>query len=316
MFDLNQLRCFVAVAEELHFGRAAARLNMTQPPLSRQVQILERILDVALFERTSRSVRLTPAGQSFLVEARRLLKQAEGAALLARRVAAGRAGAIGIGFTATSAHSCLPDLVAACRRQLPDVTLVLREMVSGDQFEALGNGQIDAGLLRPPVVQAGTASFRVAEERLMAALPEDHPLAKAPSLSLRDFAGEPFIMYAPYEARYFHDLVIELFARSGLLPDYVQHLSQIHSILALVRAGLGVSIVPEAALHLYSRGVVLRPLDLASPRSAELYIAWRQDNDNPLLPAILDIARGLAEQHRPADTEVASIDPAIGLERN
>jgi DNA-binding transcriptional LysR family regulator len=316
MFDLNQLRCFVAVAEELHFGRAAARLNMTQPPLSRQVQILERILDVALFERTSRSVRLTPAGQSFLVEARRLLKQAEGAALLARRVAAGRAGAIGIGFTATSAHSCLPDLVAACRRRLPDVTLVLREMVSGDQFEALGNGQIDAGLLRPPVVQAGTASFRVAEERLMAALPEDHPLAKAPSLSLRDFAGEPFIMYAPYEARYFHDLVIELFARSGLLPDYVQHLSQIHSILALVRSGLGISIVPEAALHLYSRGVVLRPLDLAAPRSAELYIAWRQDNDNPLLPAILDIARGLAEQHRPADTEVASIDPAIGLERN
>ena len=316
MFDLNQLRCFVAVAEELHFGRAAARLNMTQPPLSRQVQILERILDVALFERTSRSVRLTPAGKSFLVEARRLLKQAEGAALLARRVAAGRAGAIGIGFTATSAHSCLPDLVAACRRQLPDVTLVLREMVSGDQFEALGNGQIDAGLLRPPVVQAGTASFRVAEERLMAALPADHPLARAPSLSLRDFAGEPFIMYAPYEARYFHDLVIELFARSGLLPDYVQHLSQIHSILALVRAGLGVSIVPEAALHLYSRGVVLRPLDLAAPRSAELYIAWRQDNDNPLLPAILDIARGLAEQHRPTDTEVASIDPAIGLERN
>jgi DNA-binding transcriptional LysR family regulator len=301
MFDLNQLRCFVAVAEELHFGRAAARLNMTQPPLSRQVQILERILDVALFERTSRSVRLTPAGQSFLVEARRLLKQAEGAALLARRVAAGRAGAIGIGFTATSAHSCLPDLVAACRRQLPDVTLVLREMVSGDQFEALGNGQIDAGLLRPPVVQAGTASFRVAEERLMAALPEDHPLAQAPSLSLRDFAGEPFIMYAPYEARYFHDLVIELFARSGLLPDYVQHLSQIHSILALVRSGLGISIVPEAALHLYSRGVVLRPLDLASPRSAELYIAWRQDNDNPLLPAILDIARGLAEQHRLAE---------------
>ena len=123
-------------------------------------------------------------------------------------------------------------------------------------------------------------------------------------------------MYAPYEARYFHDLVIELFARSGLLPDYVQHLSQIHSILALVRSGLGVSIVPEAALHLYSRGVVLRPLDLASPRSAELYIAWRQDNDNPLLPAILDIARGLAEQHRLTDAHHASIDPAIGLERN
>ncbi|WP_052119983.1 LysR family transcriptional regulator [Inquilinus limosus] len=316
MFDLNQLRCFVAVAEELHFGRAAARLNMTQPPLSRQVQILERILDVALFERTSRSVRLTPAGQSFLAEARRILKQAEGAALLARRVAAGQAGAIGIGFTATSAYSFLPDLVSACRRQLPDVTLVLREMVSGDQVESLASGQIDAGLLRPPVVQGGTASFRVAEERLMAAVPADHPLAAAPRLSLRDFAAAPFIMYAPHEARYFHDLVIELFARSGLLPDYVQHLSQIHSILALVRSGLGLSIVPEAALQLQIRGVVLRPLDLAAPRSAELYIAWRQDNDNPLLPLVLDIARGLAEQHRLNDAQNASIDPAIGLERN
>ncbi|MGK9168877.1 LysR family transcriptional regulator [Inquilinus limosus] len=308
MFDLNQLRCFVAVAEELHFGRAAARLNMTQPPLSRQVQILERILDVALFERTSRSVRLTPAGQSFLVEARRLLKQAEGAALLARRVAAGQAGAIGIGFTATSAYSCLPDLVAACRRRLPDATLVLREMVSTDQSEALASGQIDAGLLRPPVVQAGTDSFRIAEERLMAAVPEDHPLAAAPSLSLRDFAGEPFIMYAPHEARYFHDLVIELFARSGLLPDYVQHLSQIHSILALVRSGLGLSIVPEAALQLQIRGVTLRPLNLAAPRPAELYIAWRQDNDNPLLPIILDIAREMAEQHRLAEPKESEVE--------
>ena len=117
MFELSQVRCFVAVAEELHFGRAAARLNMTQPPLSRQIQILERILGVTLLQRGNRLVRLTPAGQSFLTEARLILKLTESAALLARRVAEGKAGSVNIGFTAASSYSYVPELVAACRQQ-------------------------------------------------------------------------------------------------------------------------------------------------------------------------------------------------------
>src|SRR6476620_5937738 len=148
MFDLNQLRCFVTVAEELHFGRAAARLNMTQPPLSRQIQVLEHIVEASLLDRTSRSVRLTPAGRSFLPEARRILKLAESASQVARRIALGKTGSIKIGFTATSAYGFMPDLVAACRTRLPEVDFSLKEMVSGDQFEALATGQIDAGLLR------------------------------------------------------------------------------------------------------------------------------------------------------------------------
>ncbi|HEV7259242.1 MAG TPA: LysR family transcriptional regulator [Bosea sp. (in: a-proteobacteria)] len=300
MFELSQLRCFVAVAEELHFGRAAARLNMTQPPLSRQIQILERILDVALLERSNRTVRLTPAGQSFLAEARRLLKLAESAALLAKRVAKGKAGSINIGFTAASAYSYMPQLVAACRRELPEVEIALKEMVSGDQLKRLDSGEIDIGLLRPPVPRTGLRSFRVCAEPMIAAVPAGHPLARAEAISLDDLAVEPFITYAPYEARYFHDLVVELFTRAGLVPDYVQHLAQIHSILAMVHSGVGVAMVPEAAESLHFSGVVLRRLTLPSQRAAELYFVSREDNDNPLLPTVATLARNLATAPRPA----------------
>lgn len=295
MFELSQLRCFVAVAEELHFGRAAVRLNMTQPPLSRQIQILERILDVALLERSNRTVRLTPAGHSFLAEARRLLKLAESAALLAKRVAKGKAGSINIGFTAASAYSFVPRLVAACRRELPEVEIALKEMVSGDQLKRLDAGEIDVGLLRPPVPRSGLKAFRVSAEPMIAAVPAEHPLARAESIPLDALAAEPFISYAPYEARYFHDLVVELFTRASLMPDYVQHLAQVHSILAMVHSGVGVAMVPEAAVSLHFSGVVLRPLALPGQRMAELYFVSRESNDNPLLPTVAALARDLTQ---------------------
>jgi DNA-binding transcriptional LysR family regulator len=307
MFELSQLRCFVAVAEELHFGRAAARLNMTQPPLSRQIQILERVLDVVLLERSNRTVKLTPAGQSFLAEARRLLKLAESAAMLAKRVANGKAGSINIGFTATSAYSYVPDLVAACRRELPDVEISLKEMVSGDQLKRLDSGEIDIGLLRPPIPRGGLRSFRVTAEPLIAAVPSGHPLAEADQIELEALAGEPFIMYAPYEARYFHDLLVELFSRAGLVPNYVQHLAQIHSILAMVHSGVGVALVPQAALNLHFSGVALRPIELSRQRPAELFFVSREDNDNPLLPIVASLARELASAGR----TIQSMDQSI-----
>jgi DNA-binding transcriptional LysR family regulator len=294
MFELSQVRCFVAVAEELHFGRAAARLNMTQPPLSRQIQILERILGVPLLQRSNRLVRLTPAGQSFLTEARLILKLTESAALLARRVAEGKAGSVNIGFTAGSSYSYVPELVAACRHQMPDVELILKEMVSGDQLKRLGAGEIDIALLRPPIPRSGLQSFRVKAEPLIAAVPVRHRLAQDEVIGLPDLAAEPFVMYAPYEARYFHDLLVELFSRAALTPVYVQHLAQIHSILAMVHSGVGVALVPEAAQNLQFSGVALRPLAEPQQRAAELYFVWRDDNDNPLLPLIATIASDLA----------------------
>lgn len=308
MFELSQLRCFVAVAEELHFGRAAVRLNMTQPPLSRQIQILERVLDVVLLERSNRTVKLTPAGQSFLAEARRLLKLAESAALLAKRVANGKAGSINIGFTATSAYSYVPELVAACRREMPDVEISLKEMVSGDQLKRLDSGEIDIGLLRPPIPRTGLSAFRVMAEPLIAAVPTDHALARSATIAIEDLAAEPFIMYAPYEARYFHDLLVELFSRAGLVPNYVQHLAQIHSILAMVHSGVGVALVPEAAMNLHFSGVALRPVDLPRQRPAELFFVSREDNDNPLLPIVAALAKRMA--HDPV--KIRQGDPMNG----
>ena len=294
MFDLNQLRCFVTVAEELHFGRAAARLNMTQPPLSRQIQVLEHIIDAPLLERTSRSVRLTPAGRSFLPEARRILKLAESASQVARRIAMGKTGSLKIGYTAAAAYGFLPELIAACRARLPEVDFSLKEMVSGDQLEALAAGQIDAGLLRPPIARPELATRRVLAEPLLAAIPRKHPLASAAMVAIKDFDGLPFVMYSPYESRYFHDLLVAQFSRADILPRYVQHVGQIHSILAMVRAGLGVSIVPAAAANLKLADVKLKPLKLRSPAPVELFMVWRREDENPLVPSLVEIAADIA----------------------
>ena len=294
MFDLNQLRCFVTVAEELHFGRAAARLNMTQPPLSRQIQVLEHIIDAPLLERTSRSVKLTPAGRSFLPEARRILKLAETASQVARRIALGKSGSLKIGYTAAASYGFLPDLISACRARLPEVDLSLKEMVSGEQLEALGSGQIDAGLLRPPIARPELATRRVLAEPLLAAIPKKHPLAARETLSVKDFDGQPFVMYSPYESRYFHDLVVALFTQADILPRYVQQVGQIHSILAMVRAGLGVAIVPAAAANLKIADVRLRPLKLRNATPVELFMVWRREDENPLLPSLVELAGELA----------------------
>ena len=296
MFDFSQLRCFAAVAEELHFGRAAARLNMTQPPLSRQIQVLERVLDVQLLERTSRTVRLTAAGRSFLPEAQRILRLAETATHVTRQVAAGRAGVLKFGFTAASAYDFLPRLVTALRRALPDVTLALREMVSKDQIEDLLAGRIDAALVRPPVTHPDLIAVRALAEPLVVALPAGNPLALRDRLTPADLGREPLIGYAPNEARYFHDLVLGLLAEAEIQPPMVQQLTQIHSILALVRAALGIALVPAAAERLRFEGVVFRPLALPAPRPVELLLAWRRDADDPLIARLVSI---LAEMPPP-----------------
>ncbi len=290
MFELSQLRCFVAAAEELHFGRAAERLNMTQPPLSRQIQILERVIGVRLLERTSRAVRITPAGRRFLPEARRILHLAESAALSTRRTAGGEAGSITIGFTASAAYSFLPELIMAARQRLPGVDFVLEEMVTAEQTEALAVRRIDVALLRPPV-RRKFDSLRVVREPLLAALPAGHRLAKGPPPVLKDFDGQPFVTYSPYEARYFYDLLAGIFGKAGVAPRYVQHMSQVHAILALVRAGLGTALVPAAAASLRFRGVALRAVETRPAEPVELFLAWDRNNDNPALPAFLETAR-------------------------
>ena len=196
---------------------------MTQPPLSRQIQILERVLGVQLLARTSRIVRLTPAGRKFLPEARRILQLAESATVSAQRTAAGETGSVTIGFTAVAGYRFLPELIIAARERLPDVDFVLHEMVTAEQVDALVSHRIDIALLRPPV-RREFESIRVMREPLLVALPANHRLAKGRLPTLADFDRQPFVMYSPHEAQYFYDLLAAIFSKAGVAPRYVQHM--------------------------------------------------------------------------------------------
>ena len=290
MYDLRQLRCFVAVGEELHFGRAARRLHITQPPLSRQIQMLEHGLGILLLSRTSRSVRLTPAGRAFLLDARRILALSESAASTAQRIAKGESGLIRMGFTAASSYSFLPRLLARVNTRLQDIGVVLTEMVSMQQIEALHANRIDVGLLRPPVDQRDLGVACVASEPLLLAVSTGHRFSTGTAPAMKNLAAEPFITYSPVEGRYFYELIEEMFREARIPARYVQHISQVHSILALVSAGIGVSLVPESATKLHFEGAVLRRL-ASPPVLARLLLVWRKDNDNPVLPAFLDLVR-------------------------
>lgn len=225
----------------------------------------------------------------FLPEAKRILRLSERAALDARRGARGEVGVVRIGFTAGSGYDFLPRLLSIVRAGLPDVDLVLREMVTVDQVEALATDQLDVGLLRPPVDHRQFASLCVLREPLLVALPRSHPLARSDRLALQDLAGQPLVMYSPYEAHYFFDLVTTIFHQVGVSPDYVQHVTQIHSILALVRAELGAALVPQAAATLAPEGVVFRPLDLEPMLHAKLCLTWLLENDNPIVQAFVTL---------------------------
>ena len=292
MLEFSHLRSFVVIAEELHFGRAALRLHMTQPPLSRQIQLLEHQVGAQLLDRSGRNVRLTLAGRAFLPDARAILRLAESASLSARRISTGEAGSIALGFTASSGYKFLPGLIVVCREKLPGVELVLKEMVTMEQIEALASGRLDVALLRPHAATADFETRCVVREPLVSALPDNHPLASGELPTLEDFDHAPFLTYSPMEARYFHDLVAGTFSRAGVHPDFTQYVTQIHTLLALVRAGLGAALIPEAAMTLRFEGVTFRPLQKLRPaKPVELYMAWKRDNDNPVLERFLESSR-------------------------
>ena len=280
MFDLGQLRCFVAAATELNFRRAATLLNMTQPPLSRQIQLLEHSLGVQLFERTGRTVKLTTGGRVFLVDATRLLNLAEQAAITVRRASKGETGRVRIAFTGAAGHEIVPGLLKAARRALPDIDVVLQELISVAQIEAFAANTIDLGFLRPLVSRQKLGFFLVEREPLIVVLPAGHPLADGESVDIGSLNGQPFIMQSPTDGKYFHNLISGLFWSSGVSPDYVQFIDQTHTILSLVRAGFGLAILPGSAQRFHFDNVVCRPLRHEAAR-AQMDMAWRLDQDNP-----------------------------------
>lgn len=291
MFELTQLRCFTAVATELNFRRAAERLNMTQPPLSRQIQLLEHALGVELFIRSTRSVALTAAGRAFLVEAQALLERAHQAAVAARRYAEGDIGTVTIGFVGSAVYEFLPRVIAEARHTQPHVKVALSELNTIQQYEALRARRIDLGIVRAPFTDPGCASECLVTEPFVLAVPSAHPLASVESPDVGDLHNQPFLMYAHSAYAPFYELLTGMFRSARVEPDYVQWLGSSLTILSLVNAGMGVALVPRCASTILFKDVVYRDIELGGGVMSELHLAWRTDNDNPASLMLLDAIR-------------------------
>ena len=291
--ELRHLKYFVAVAEELHFGRAAELLFISQPPLSRQIQQLEEEIGVALFVRTKRSVKLTEAGAAFLERARRILTLADDAVTAARRVAAGQAGTLGIGFVGSATYTLLPEVLGAFRTHYPDVEMLLHEMPSGEQMQALRDGLIDVGFVRPSAQGAPLVLETIFREPLAAALSSSHRLAGSPLTHLSDLKNDPFILFPRLPRPSYADQVLALCAQNGFTPQVVQETLEIHTALGLIAANIGVAIVPNSTRLLPWPGVVYKPLPAPAP-TVEMAVAYREDATAPSLTHFLEIVRTFA----------------------
>jgi DNA-binding transcriptional LysR family regulator len=301
--ELRHLRYFIAVAEDLSFSKAAERLGMAQPPLSQQIQRLETLVGHPLFERRPR-VRLTPAGEAFLLAARRALAQVEQGVEATHRAARGEIGAVTVGFAASMILSIVPEVVRAFRKQFPGVDLQLRELSSAAQVQALRDGQIDVGLVREPLplgdLGKGELRFEtIGGESFVAVLPPEHPLAGQRRIPLPELAEEPFVHFPRHVAPGLYDRILTLCQDAGFHPRVVQEAHEWLTIVGLVEAGMGVSLVPESFRKLKWGKVVYRPLTLeggaagVDPRYA-ITLCWRADGERPAVEAFLRTCRELA----------------------
>jgi DNA-binding transcriptional LysR family regulator len=284
--ELRHLRYFLAVAEERHFGRAARRLRIAQPPLSRQIQALEAELGFALFDRSRRRVELTAAGAALVSHARRVFDAIELGVHEARRAASGQTGRLAVGYLPSVAFSGLPELLGAFRARSPGVELVLRELPPHEQIEALKDGRIDVGFIRGPIRDAALASRRVRSEPLVVALPLRHPLTSHPRLALEMLAREPFVSFPRHRSPAFFDFLMRLCHDAGFTPCIVQEAPQL-DMVSLVAAGFGVAIVPGSVRNARRPGVVYRPI-AGDPRT-DLLIVWRLDDSSPVLRDFLGV---------------------------
>ena len=283
--ELRHLRYFVTVAEELHFGRAAAKLFIAQPPLSQQIQQLERELGVPLLARTSRRVQLTPAGEAFLTEARQILESVRVAADTAKRAARGDTGWLGIGFAASATYDLLPAVLHDFRASFPEVSLSLQELNAVEQAAALRDKTIHVGFARPYAQRPELVVSAVQREPFLTAFPEAHFLADNTPLRLSALAGEPFISFPELPKPSYAEAVRLACESAGFTPRVVQEVREMQTALSLVAAGFGVALLPASVRHLHRDGVVYRPLEEPAPRT-ELAVVSRSDDPSPVpMPA-------------------------------
>ncbi|HCA88605.1 MAG TPA: LysR family transcriptional regulator [Streptomyces sp.] len=289
--ELRYLTSFIAVAEELHFGRAAKRLQMAQPPLSQQIRQLEKELGVQLFERNTRSVRLTSAGQSFLKPVRTVLDDLDIAVRVAKAAGEGEYGRVTVGFAGASSHATLPLLTRAVRASHPGLELVMNgQTYANVALQMVADGSLDLGFVRLPASQPGVETRAIDEEELMCALPQDHPLAGRERISVGDLAGEPFVSFPANAGSTLRDTTFHVCEEAGFRPRVVQEAPDSYTILALVAAGVGVTLTLSSCLHIQQTGLVHRPL-AGPPVLLQSALAWRKDNPSAALRSVLAVAR-------------------------
>ena len=288
--ELRQMRAFLAVAEELHFGRAAARLGVAQPALSQQIRRLEQALDAELFLRSTRRVQLTEAGRVLLAEARRIVADVESAEAAVRRTARGETGALTVAFAASVMFLALPRIIRRFRAQFPGVRLELREMSTAQQLAGLHSGELDIGFVRQPSPDGALHLEVVMHEPLLVAVARNHPLAGRARFPLRELAREDFVLFPRDVAPGLHAQVLALCRDAGFAPNVVQESRELYTTVSLVEAGVGVTIIPSSVRKMGWRGVAYKPIPtpLALTRVA---IAWRTSNMRPVVQSFVDVVR-------------------------
>jgi DNA-binding transcriptional LysR family regulator len=290
----SRIRYFVAVAEERHFGRAAEKLHMSQPPLSQQIQLLEKELGTQLLTRTTRRVELTEAGVILYEGAKRALDQLEQAILHAQRVQRGEAGLLRVGFVSTAAFQLLSDVLRAFRQRYPQATLELFHLTSAQQAAAFEARTIDVGFLREP--PGGNVMVEVIDkDPLVVALPVTHPLAKRTSVPMRALKDQPFVMWDRQQTAGIAQTILDLCTRHGFHPIIALEVTNPPAMLSLVAGGVGIAIVPLSATHLRSEAVVFRPVDDKNAYSP-MALAWRNDNTRELLPRFIALVREICRK--------------------
>ncbi|RZI73278.1 MAG: LysR family transcriptional regulator [Variovorax sp.] len=299
LVDLRAWRQFVAVAEELHFGRAAARLHMTQPPVTQAIAQLEKTLDVRLFDRTQRRVALTPAGEALLPDVRELLARAQALPRRARAAAAGEVGRVRLAFVSTIGFEKLPAWVRAFRAQCPQVALELVEATGDVQLEALARGDIDAGLMlhSPGFAPVGLDGLSVSTEPMVLALPAQHRLATQRDPRLAQALAQPLVIFPRRIVPSLYDAVLELYRAEGMAPQVAQEAIQMQTIVNLVWGDIGIAWVPESVMQYRRDGVIYRrAAELSGARtrvpSCETSLVWSPGQMTPALARFVDFVRG------------------------
>lgn len=280
--ELRHLRYFVTLAEELHFGRAAARLHMAQPPLSQQIKALEAEVGALLFQRTRRHVELTEAGRAFLPEATATLEQARRAENVVRDAQAGKQGRLSVGFVTSACHTVLPAALRGFRAAHPGVELDLREMNPAQQLAALDRREIDLGLLRPPIGQCGVQTEVVLSEPLAVALPARHALAGRPQLRLVHLRAEPFILFPRRHGPGLFDITLEACRKAGFTPTVPYEPDSMQSLLAYVAGGLGVALVPASLARMHPAEITFRTL-VPAGACLDLLAMWSSGREATLI---------------------------------